>query len=179
MDGGAVGRRLRASTIQTRRLRLEPLRLTHADELVSVLDDAALHTYIGGEPATLPQLRMRFDLKSRGASDDGLQTWLNWVMRGPGSVVGFVQATVTQVDGEAVAELAWVVGVQHQRQGYASEGGAAAVEWLVVRGVRRLVAHVHPDNVASHAVARRLGMHPTQVVVDGEVEWVLRPGGER
>ncbi len=177
MDGGAVGRRLRASMIQTRRLRLEPLRLTHADELVSVLDDAALHTYIGGEPATLPQLRMRFDVKSRGCSADGLQTWLNWVVRGPASVVGYVQATLSPVRGEVVAELAWVVGVEHQRLGYAGEATAAAVAWLAARGVRHLVVHIHPDNVASQRLAARLGMHPSHVVVDGEVEWVLRRSG--
>lgn len=167
---------LRATLIETERLRLEPLRRDHADEIVTVLDDPALHSYIGGQPATLEQLRGRFELKSGGISADGVQTWLNWVIRtGDGAAVGFVQATITPFDDGPRAELAWVVGVSHQRRGFASEAAAAVTAWLADRHVRRLVAHVHPENLPSQVVAQRLGMQPTDVVVDGETEW-LRPG---
>jgi len=162
-----------AAPIDTHRLRLEPLRVDHADELVSVLDDQALHTYLGGVPATVEQLRARFDLKSHGVSADGVQTWLNWVVRtGDGWAAGFVQATISPTEAGPVAELAWVVGVPHQRRGLATEAAAAVAAWLTRQDVRRLVAHVHPDNVASQVVAERLGLRPTDVVVDGEVEWV-------
>ena len=164
---------LRATPIETERLRLEPLDSAHTYELVTVLDDPALHTYIGGEPATLEQLYGRFELKSGGISADGVQTWLNWVVRaGEGAAVGFVQATITPSDAGPSAELAWVVGLSHQRRGFATEAAAAAMAWLAERDVRRLVAHVHPDNVPSQVVAERLGMRPTDVVVDGEIEWV-------
>ena len=181
MAKSAQRRHLRAEPIDTPRLRLEPLRVGHADELVDVLADDELHTYIGGAPARLEQLRGRFDLKSHGVSADGLQTWLNWVLRAAdtSSAVGFVQATISPSDTGPVAELAWVVGVEHQRQGLASEAGAAVAAWLAERDVRRLLAHVHPANVASQVVARRLGLHPTETVVDGETEWVgeVTPSG--
>ena len=49
-------------------------------------------------------------------------------------------------------------------------------------GVTRVVAHVHPDHVASQGVAAGLGLTPTDRVDDGEVEWerllaVRTPGG--
>lgn len=150
--------------------------MSHADELADVLDDTSLHTYIGGEPATLAQLRGRFDIKANGVSADGRQRWLNWVIRTTdGEVAGYVQATAVASDTAVTAELAWVVGVTHQRRGLATEAAAGVVRWLSERDVQHLVAHIHPDNVASQGVARRLGMRPTDVVVDGEVEWVLRP----
>jgi hypothetical protein len=45
------------------------------------------------------------------------------------------------------------------------------LELLLAQGVRRVVAHVHPDHVASQRVAAALGLRPTPVVVDCEVEW--------
>ena len=51
---------LRAELIDSGQVLLEPLHRDHADELVDVLADSALHTYIGGEPASLAQLRGRF-----------------------------------------------------------------------------------------------------------------------
>lgn len=175
MGKPADPRHLRAEPIENGRVGLEPLRMEHADELVTVLDDSSLHTYIGGAPATLAQLRGRFDLKSAGVSADGVQTWLNWVIRVDGSAAGFVQATITPGDLGPVAELAWVVGTAHQGQGLATLSAVAVAQWLATQDVRRLVAHVHPDNRPSQVVARRLGMHPTDMVVDGETEWVSEP----
>jgi RimJ/RimL family protein N-acetyltransferase len=84
--------------------------------------------------------------------------------------VGYVQATRGPQGG--VAELAWVVGTQWQGRGIAREAARLVLERLLAEGVRRVVAHVHPDHVASQRVAAALGLEPTPVVVDGEVEWV-------
>ncbi len=48
-----------APTLVGARLQLEPLGPEHADELAPLLDDVALHTFIGGEPATRDALRDR------------------------------------------------------------------------------------------------------------------------
>ncbi len=59
------------------RLDLEPLRPEHADEMAPLLDDAALHTFIGGVPATPDELRGRYTRQVVGRSPDGSQRWLN------------------------------------------------------------------------------------------------------
>ena len=43
----------------------------------------------------------------------------------------------------------------------------------------RVVAHMHPDHVASQRVAAALGLRPTDRLVDGEVEWELTGGADR
>jgi RimJ/RimL family protein N-acetyltransferase len=159
-------------TILAGPLRLEPLGVEHADELVGVLGDPALHVFIGGEPLGLQALRERFALLVRGHSADGSEEWFNWVVRGPeGGAVGTVQATVT--DDGRTAEIAWVIGTQWQGRGYASEAARALVEWLTAGGVVDVVAHVHPDHAASEAVARRAGLSPTDTFQDGERRWAL------
>jgi RimJ/RimL family protein N-acetyltransferase len=82
-----------------------------------------------------------------------------------------VQATVTERDRALTAEIAWVIGTGQQRQGFAREAALAMVAWLREQGVTTFVAHVHPQHEASKAVARALGLAPTEAVVDGEVRW--------
>lgn len=44
--------------------------------------------------------------------------------------------------------------------------------WLAESGVQVLSAYVAPGHVASERVAHRLGLRPTDEVVDGEVHWL-------
>jgi RimJ/RimL family protein N-acetyltransferase len=162
----------RAEALTTPRLALEPLRPAHARELAPVLADPELHAFIGGEPASEDELRARLQRQAAGQSPDGAQGWLNWVARDRGSEapVGTVQATL--VDGGRTAELAWVVATSRQGEGLATEAARAVQEWLRGRGVRHFVAHIHPDHEASAAVARHLGLAPTDERHDGEIRWV-------
>lgn len=165
-----------AEPIETGRLTLEPLRVEHAEEMAPLFDDSALHEFIGGQPASADQLRDRYARQVIGRSRDGTQGWLNWAarQRASGDAVGTVQATLTVQDNTAAtitAEVAWVVARRHQAQGYAAEAAVAMVGWLHTRGIGAVVAHIHPDHLASIGVARHLGLTPTSVVIDGEVRW--------
>jgi RimJ/RimL family protein N-acetyltransferase len=166
-------RALTAARLESARLVLEPLGVEHANELEPVLDDASLHRFIGGAPATGNELRARLERQSRGRSPDGRDCWLNWVVRerGTGRVVGTVQATVRTGDLAPTADLAWVIGTSHQGNGFAKEAAATMAEWLRERGITRLRAHIHPRHEASNTVARSIGLEPTGTVVDGERRW--------
>lgn len=159
--------------IATGRLDLEPLRVQHAEEMAPLLDDARLHAFTGGRPATVEELRTRYARQSVGHSPDGRQGWLNWIVRrrDDGVAVGTVQATVFRDGAASAAELAWVVAVGQQGHGYAREAAAAVADWLDGHDVHTLIAHVHPDHHASAAVARHLGMRATDITVDGETRW--------
>jgi RimJ/RimL family protein N-acetyltransferase len=147
---------------------LLPLGVEHADELVGVLGDPALHTFIGGRPETLAELRARYARWAAGSPDPATQ-WLNWAIRFDAAdrLVGTVQATVTGAE----AEVAWVVGTGWQGRGFATEAAGGLAAWLLAQGVGTLVAHVHPANVASVRVARALGLRLTGTKQDDEDEW--------
>ncbi|MFE2969396.1 GNAT family N-acetyltransferase [Streptomyces sp. NPDC059340] len=158
-------------TLRTDRLDLLPLRVEHAGEMAEGLSDPALHTFIGGTPATPEALRSRYERLVAGSPDPAV-LWCNWVLRlrEEGCLVGTVQATVT---GE-VAEIAWVVGTPWQGRGFAGEAARELVGRLGEEpGVRTVVAHVHPDHRASAAVAAAAGLGPTDRYQDGEVRWEL------
>ncbi|MCX5557929.1 GNAT family N-acetyltransferase [Streptomyces sp. NBC_00038] len=163
--------RVSAETIRTTRLNLLPLRVEHAEEMAQVLSDPALHTFIGGAPATPADLRLRYERLVVGSPDPAV-TWWNWViqLREGACLVGTVQATVT---GE-VAEIAWVLGTPWQGRGIAVEAAEGLVGWLSQEPrIRTVIAHIHPGHRASAAVAAAAGLTPTDRYQDGEVRWEL------
>lgn len=157
--------------LEARRVVLVPLTVHDAEEMVAVLAGDELYAFTGGRPPTLPELRARYARQAIGHSADGKEEWRNWIIRmvTNHTAVGFVQATV--VDEGQRAEVAWVIGRAWQGQGYATEAAAALVGWLCGRGVRIVQAHIHPDHVASAAVARHAGLLPAGQFRDGEQLW--------
>jgi RimJ/RimL family protein N-acetyltransferase len=148
------------------------LTVDDAEAMVGVLADPALYTFIGGRPPTLEQLRQQYRRQVVGRSVDGSQDWFNWIVRqrDTGEPVGAVQATV--FDDEARGEIAWIIGVPWQGNGFAREAAAALSRWLRNRRVGWLTAHVHPEHGASAAVAEAAGLAPTGEMYDGEQRWV-------
>ncbi|MFD1933089.1 MULTISPECIES: GNAT family N-acetyltransferase [Nonomuraea] len=150
---------------------LTPLTVADADEMVDVLSGDDLYAFIGGSAPTLDGLRARYTRQVAGRSPDGQEEWHNWIIRreADGQAVGYVQATITEQGRRA--EIAWVVGVGWQRRGYATEATQAMIARLFARDVDRVVAHIHPGNAASAAVAARAGLTPTDRFDDGERLW--------
>jgi RimJ/RimL family protein N-acetyltransferase len=165
------------STITTERLSLEPLRVEDAGEMAVVLDDERLHEFTSGRPATVEELRAHYARLVAGPARPD-EVWLNWIVRrrGDSQAVGTVQATLTSRDGRRRASVAWVIGTEWQRQGFASEAARALVQRLRDEGIDEIVAHIHPDHRASAAVAARAGLEPTDDRVDGERVWRLPAG---
>jgi RimJ/RimL family protein N-acetyltransferase len=156
--------------LRTNRLTLTLLAVADASVMVAVLADPELYAFTDGEPPSLDQLQARYRAQIAG-SPDPAQRWHNWIIRiaETSEAVGFVQATVTQDD----ADIAWVVGVAWQRQGFAREAAEAMCDWLRATGVRSIRAHVHPDHHVSGRVAAACGLRATgSIADDGEQLWV-------
>ena len=161
--------------MRSARLSLVPLAVTDAEEMVGVLSADALYAFTGGSPPTADELRARYARQSSGRSPDGGEEWRNWILRREpgGEAIGYVQATIA--DEGTRAEIAWVIGVNWQGQGYAAEAAQALVSWLDSRSVTAIQARIHPDHSASAAVARRAGLAPTGRIEDGEQLWLRAP----
>lgn len=162
--GGVIPR-----LIETERLVLRPLRVSDAHQMVSVLGDASLYEFTGGEPPTLDELIDRYRRQAAGSNKPG-EVWCNWIIRTKidRRAVGFVQATV--IGG--LADVAWVIGVNDQGRGLASEAAASVCEWLTDTGDHRVEAHIHPHHVASQMIAGRIGLVRTgEFDDDGEETW--------
>jgi ribosomal-protein-alanine N-acetyltransferase len=136
---------------------LEPLVAAHAQAMFEVLRDPSLYRYLDyPPPPSVEHLRGVYERLERRKSPDGVDHWLNWVVRiGEGAPVGFVQATVL---ANRTAWVAYVIGTAHQRRGVATRATRAMVDHLHLDyGVKRFLASVEADNEPSIRLLERLG----------------------
>jgi RimJ/RimL family protein N-acetyltransferase len=158
--------------IRTARLDLLPITRGHGEAMFKLLADPSLYEFITGSPPTdVETLSRQYEYWEKRSSPDGSELWLNWVMnfREEDELIGHLQAGVAADH----ADLAWVIGLRWQRQGYATEAATALVEWLIEElGVREIRASIHPAHAASIKVAERLGKR-TDEYSGPELIWKL------
>jgi RimJ/RimL family protein N-acetyltransferase len=153
----------------TERLVLRPMRPTDADDLYTILRDPAIDTWMQeAPPEDAAEVRGRIASWRRGPARGSGERWLNWLARTPdGDPVAHLSATVQG----RVAWLAWIVAVERQRRGYATEAARAVAHHLGARGIDSFAASIPAGHEASEGVARNLGLGVTDELVDGERVW--------
>jgi len=148
----------RCPTIETERLLLRPFREADVDAYAAVLQTpqvrASLH---------LPENVSRYDAWV------GIAGWLGqWELRGTGqwaleekasgAFVGRAGMHFPARDDWPGIEIGWALHPDHWGKGYATEAGAAAIEYAFAQhDVDAVYSVILPENTASQAVARRLG----------------------
>jgi RimJ/RimL family protein N-acetyltransferase len=145
-------------SLETERLRLRPVTAEDVDDLVALHDDPLVARYL--------RVRDREWYERRIVASDE-----EWEQRGHG-----LTAILDRADGRLLGrtglkywpqfeetELGWVLRPQARGKGFATEAAGAVLRW----GLKRFepayfTAMIRPDNVASIAVAERLGMRPVR-----------------
>lgn len=166
-----------AGVITTDRLTLTPIDVEDAATLYGILRDPRIGAAMLEEPpASVDVVRTNIASWLSGPPAEREEAWLNWLARThSGTAVGQLAATV-QPRG---TWLAWIVAVEHQGRGYASEAARGVMASLNGQGVTTYLASIREGHDASERVARSLGFALTDELSDGERVWLLtdqRPG---
>jgi [ribosomal protein S5]-alanine N-acetyltransferase len=146
--------------------------MRHAALLFPMLREPSLYIYMNGDPpASIAELQAKYRIWMERCSPDGSELWLNWVARlRDGPFVAWFQATVRSTQ----AEIAYLVGTEHQRRGYAVEGARAVIDHLAHDfGVVAVEAQADSRNRASIAVATALGMKSVACATPGDVRFAI------
>lgn len=137
-------------------LRLEPPCAAHAAAMFEVLCDPRLYAYEHAPPPSTAWQRARFARLESRTSADGVEQWLNWVIRLPdGALAGDVRATLRR---DRPALLAYVLGSAYCGRGLAH----AAVQAMLAElrqhhGAGNFAAILRRENERSHRLLERLG----------------------
>jgi ribosomal-protein-alanine N-acetyltransferase len=154
--------------IQTPRLILEPVQETHASELCLLFSDAKLHEYVPSEIPTLQQQLERCRRWAKRISPDGKEIWLNWAAReiSNQSVVGHFQAGIKEKN---VASIGYTVNRNSQGKGFATEAMSSIIQFLRKNlAVQEVKAWSDTRNVASHCLAKKLGMTQIELIKNAD-----------
>ena len=145
-------------TLETPRLTLVPLSDEHLLALAQINGDAEVMRYIGsGLPFSLAEIQAMIERVKTRWREQGYSWWA-MLRRSDGLMVGGATLQPVAAVPGAEMEIGWRLRRDCWGQGYASEAARRILEHARACGIPRLIAVAHPDNEASIAVMRRIGM---------------------
>ena len=144
--------------LATERLLLRPLRESDLDELAAIYADPRTTRFLGG-PRTRDDTRARLGWMISVHREQGFGLWAT-TLRADGTLIGRCGILVQDVEGTREHEIAYLLGSEWWGSGYATEAAAAIRDHARSHlGFDRLISLIDPENLASKAVALRIGMH--------------------
>lgn len=149
----------------TNRLRFREMTLPGLDAMSALLGDPEVMTYYPA-PKSRDEAAAWIAWNQANYARHGYGLWL--VETHDGEFVGDCGLTWQNVNGRSELEVGYHVRVELQGRGYATEAALACLEYARdVVGAGRLVAIIHPDNMASRRVAERIGMRHLEDDLEG------------
>lgn len=143
-------------TLETRRLRLREMRPSDVAGLHAVFSDVPLMRFWPVFAWSDTEHWVKDNL--RRYAQDGFGLWA-LTLKDSDEAVGDCGMIVHEVDGAVETGIGWHLRRDLWGQGLATEAAQASRDYAFDRlGVDRLVATIHPENLASRRVAEKLGM---------------------
>jgi RimJ/RimL family protein N-acetyltransferase len=154
--------------LETERLVLREWRDSDLDALAEFFADAEVMRYLGG-------VMERNDTWHRLAGAIGhwhLRGYGTWAVERKADAALIGRVGLINPEGWPGLEVGWTLGKAYWGQGYASEAASAALRFaFLTQPVERMISCIDPENIASQAVARRIGETKSE-------QGMLRSGGK-
>jgi RimJ/RimL family protein N-acetyltransferase len=137
------------------RIRCEPLRTEHTDGVVATFTDPLTSRFLGLDLSTPEGLEatVRWRLSYDGPTHLG-----HWAFIHNGQVIGVGHLLPSRELSSDLIEIGWFLNPQHGRRGLATEAAGLLTDYALGEvGMPAIWALIHVDNIASQALAARLG----------------------
>ena len=150
-----------APELETARLVLRPFRAGDADAQAAMMADAEVMRFIGGQALTREDSWRKL---LNGAGLWSLFGWGYWAVerRADGAMIGqigfadFKRGMIPSI--EDLPEMGWLFAAEASGQGFATEAGRAALDWIdSAHAPDEVAAIIDAANAASIRVAEKLG----------------------
>ena len=157
--------------ILTSRLRLVPIGLENADDLLRIHRDPAVAEWYGR--LSDEEVVTRAGSFGEQWRTNGVSKWLAYE-KASDNLVGRGGLSRVPVEGREQLELGWALLGAHWGQGYATEIGRAGLDFAFDRlDADEVIAFTEAHNKRSRAVMERLGMSYSHEMVHNDEPFVL------
>jgi len=139
--------------IETERLVVRRFREDDAEGLFAYLSNPVVYRFEPGEPVTMQEARRLARERARG------RAFWAVALRETGQLVGHLYFAQVEPETFHTWEVGYIIDPALQGRGYATEAAGALIRYGFAHWhIHRVVAHCHPENVASWRVMEKLGM---------------------
>lgn len=155
--------------LETPRLLMRRLEPGDLDSLAILYADREIRRYFPEGVLTREETAEELDWFRNGHPDDArLGLWAT-VEKANGAFIGRCGLLPWEIEGRPEIEIAYLIARTHWRRGLGAEAAQALVtHGFETLGLKRLIALVHPDNIASPRTAERAGLHlERSITLDG------------
>ena len=145
-------------TLETERLLLRPLAMDDMDLMVDLDSDPEVMRFItDGKPQTKEHYKKRMPEVIKYMSENpGLGLWVTFI-KDSNEFIGWYILKHLPDDGEV--EVGFRIKKKFWNQGYSTEAGKKLLTYgFETLGLKRIAAIVRPDNFASQAVIKKIGL---------------------
>jgi RimJ/RimL family protein N-acetyltransferase len=158
------------STIETERLILRPFVDSDAERVLDIHSRLEVIRWLG-DPPYVPMADLdaaREAIARWAATPDGgpYDSYLAIEVRETGVMAGAVMLVGIPNSNYDERQVGWHLHPDAAGHGYATEAAAALLDHAFGKGLQEIWCDMFPDNLASAAVAERLGLRPLGVVPD-------------
>jgi RimJ/RimL family protein N-acetyltransferase len=144
--------------LTTPRLTLREFVEEDADAMFDLCRDSAVMAFVGPPPESAEEERRTIERHQQRYQNPGYSLWALRV-KGSKNIIGRCGLMDLDVEGEPATEVSYLLARDHWGLGYAAEAASAVLEVARDRfHLPRVVALIHPDNIASIRVAERIGL---------------------
>jgi len=146
------------TVLETDRLLLRRLQRSDVPSLVELWTDPEVTFYMGG-PRDRSQLESGLTKEAAEPFAEQYDLW-PLVEKLTGKVVGHCGLLEKDADGKAEIEMVYIIAGPAWGKGFASEVARGLIQYAFRElNLVRLIALIEPENTASEAVAKKVGMH--------------------
>lgn len=143
--------------LETERLILRELTLNDLDALHRIFSDPITMRFWPA-PFTLDATQQWIERNWRNYVTLGFGRWA-LILKDSGELIGDCGVVQAEVDGKPEYDLGYILHHPYWNRGYATESAAACLHQAInTFGLRRIVANMATDHIASRRVAEKIGM---------------------
>jgi ribosomal-protein-alanine N-acetyltransferase len=157
------------TVLETPRLLMRLLEPGDLDALAALYADSDIRRYFPDGTLTRQETAEELEWFRNGHPDDArLGLWAT-IEKASGRFIGRCGLLRWDIEGRTEIEIAYLIAPSHWHQGLGTEAArGVVVHGFETLGLTRLIALVHPDNVASAKTAQSAGLHfERALTIDG------------